>query len=296
MKTAKTHLVQRGMLFAAAMVLVALGCCLPVIGAEAPDVALISAALQQQESAPIDVTLTMSEKRAGASDNDEVKDYIESHYIRTTDALWIKQKLNIANKETTESSYDRATKEHRSLTTLQDGKLLAHIRQNALVGALQQQALLDPERFYLSANADNSATFLYEWVKYATVSPEMETVNGHSCWKLEIANPTANADQFVIWVDPTIGFCPRQVDIVRKVIGRCRTQFDDYTEVATNIWLPRLQVSDIPKTKTGEASTITIRAKQLTAGVRPDKASLIVKIPSGTRLYIDDMPEPVTAP
>lgn len=297
MKIPETRLAQCGLAFVAVIVLATLGCCAPAMGAEAPDAAFIAAALQQQESAPIDVVFTISEKPAGAPDTDELKDYIESHYVRTSDALWIKQKFNTNSKETTESSYDRSTKEHRALTTLQDGKALAHVRQGALVGALQEQSLLDPVRFYLSASSDGSATFLYQWAKYANVSQEMETIDGHTCWKLEIANPTPNAEQFVIWVDPTIGYCPRQVDVMRRGgIGRCRTRFGDYAEVEPGIWSPKLQVSDIPKTKSGPAVTITIKAKELKGGVKPDKASLLVKIPTGTRLYIDDMSEAIQAP
>ena len=296
MRTVSISLVQRGLAYMAAVVVIASGCCMPAVGAEAPDAAFIAAALQQQENASIDVVFTTSDKPTVAPDAKEVTDFMECHYIRTSEALWIKEKFNVSSKEVAESSYDRASKEQRALTTQQDGRMQAHIRRGGLlVGALQLQSLLDPVRYPLSYSLERSAQFLYEWVKYGQVSPEREVVNGHSCWKLEIANATRTAEKLEIWVDPDIGYCPRQVDIVRRGIGRIRTQFDDYTEVKPGVWFPRLQVSDLPASGTSEARIITNRVKELKGGVF-DKASLLVKIPSGTPMYIDDATEPITAP
>lgn len=296
MRIVGTYLERCGVVFVAGIVLVALGCCVPVMGAKAPDAAFIAAALQRQESAYIDVVFTVSSKSTGAPDSKEVKDYLESHYIRTSDVLRITQKTNGPSKETTVSSWDRAKKEQRSLTTWGNGRSQGNIYHWTLVGGLQTQSLLDPARYYLSASSDNTTTFLYQWIKHATVSPKMETIKGHPCWKLAVDNPTLNYEKFEIWVDPKIGFCPRLVDTMRRGNSRCRTRFEDYVEVAPSIWLPKLQTIDLSTTKSHEAITVFVRAKDLKSGSKPGKASLIVNIPSGTRMYIDNSREPIVAP
>jgi hypothetical protein len=275
---------------------IGLACGMPAVGAEPPDVAVIGAALQQQENASVDVVFRTSERPVDTPNAPEAKDFIEYHYIRTPDVLWLRETFNTGSKEVMESSYDRTSREHRSLTTQQDGRKQANIRHGVVVGGLQQQSLMDPVRYPPGMRINPPARWLYEWIKYATVGAEMEGVNGHSCWKLVIPDPTPHCEKFEIWVDPDIGFCPRQVDILRKGIGRVRAQFDDYTEITPGVWFPRLQVLDLPKTQGMGATIQTNRVKELKGGGTYPKETLLVKIPSGTRLYIDDATEPIAAP
>lgn len=97
-------------------------------------------------------------------------------------------------------------------------------------------------------NDDPKTDFLYGWLKYAKVAEQPEEISGHNCWKLDITDTGEGiVNHLQIWIDPTIGCCPRKIctegvacGAKRGDIGQFKieTEFSAYTEITKGIWFP----------------------------------------------------------
>lgn len=273
-----------------------------------PTAQFIAAALRNQASASIKVKYSLS-------------DSLTYEYIRTPEALAMTETF-LKSGDVTRASYDFAARENRQLETRRDGTAIGRVG-TWLADPFVNQDLLDPVLFVLPWGMEGPRP-LYEWVPLGRVLPQQESVDGHPCWRLDLTAPAPVMQSYSIWVDPQVGFCPRQIEFVFTDSRRGPTviKFQDYRELASGIWFPMKQVAEfparrvssssagktvftlVPATPTPSAEMVTDEgrtqstrtATEATAGNTFSKDSLLVKFPSGTKVYVGGSSTPVTAP
>jgi len=248
---------------------------------DAPSVEFIAAALRNQESAVIEVKYSESEFGVSA---EPAIDWLKTHYIRTPEVLWATQTWMVSSREVREASYDFSTRENRRLTTLQDGSHIGRV-ETEVSEPFTNLDLVDPVRYPLYWYwSEEGPRPLSGWVLQGRVLPEQEDIDGHRCWRVDVVEPLPGLEKYSIWLDSTIGFCPRRVDVIsadRTIVAR----FQDYRELAGGIWFPMKQVNE------GDAGdsrkyTSVMTVSEVNAGKTFSKESLLVKFPSGTKLYV----------
>ena len=247
----------------------------------APTVDFIAAALRNQASASIEAKYSLS-------------DWLKYHYIRTPEALSMTRTFE-TNGEVIQSSYDFGSRENRRLSTQTDGTLVGRV-ETWLGDPFVNLDCLDGALFVLPWGEEGPRP-LSEWVLSGQVLPDQEDVDGHRCWRVEVSKPIKGMDRYSVWVDPHAGFCPRRIEIASpERTGPTVIKFLDYKELAAGIWFPMKQVNEIPTEKEDEKHTSIRTVSEATAGKTFLKDSLLVKFPSGTKLYVNQGTEPVTVP
>jgi hypothetical protein len=135
--------------------------------------------------------------------------------------------------------------------------------------------------------------------------------------------PRSHVERYSIWVDPDVAFSPRRIEIVSTEDddrgGPNVIDFEEYRELAPGIWYPMKHVNEfstvsLPEGASGKFSvdgssvntdtttvtwtrkTHTHTASEASTGKSFAKDSLLVKFPSGTKVFVNDSPEPITSP
>ncbi len=184
-----------------------------------PSVQLIVSALESQEG----LAFGRLELRAVCTQED-VDAQTSYHYIRTPDMLWME---TLDDDSTMQESYDRVTYETRSGIRMKDtGRESCSISYGEGNPGLDTQWVLDVAR-----------TMRPEIAK-GTVAKQMETIDGQSCWRVDLPTDAGGLASHSVWVDPTIGFCPRRREIRWTDQSSIVTQYGDYREVTEGVWIP----------------------------------------------------------
>ena len=252
---------------------------------ESPTIEYITAALAHQEAASLEVTYTFSS---------EGKELGKVRYVRTPGMLLRVDEGFILYDATKRScSYDREKLEFRSLAVKKDGGNIGRI-DTILADPFRQQDMMDTARFPLPHKDLSTEGILLEWVASGEVSPNKEDIDGHSCWRIEVADPIRAISKYIIWLDPDIGFCPRLIDFIWKDGHTGHHSFKDYTKVSNGIWFPgKLEITSVDKT---EAYFLLCKVDTVRSNFQIPKDELTVKFPSGTRVSIGDSGQTFVAP
>lgn len=256
-------------------------CCVIADSTDGPSREMISAALRNQLTAcgrSLEVKYTYAQDKGGSGGFD-------IRYVRTPDRRFIELKSKSGYSEL--NSFDVRTNEFRQLTSCPSSGTPAGLIASGLFGngILGTQTVHDPILLPLGTRT------LLEAVADARVVGT-EEVNQFRCWRLEVP-PDSNAPDvagYVVWLDATIGFCPRRVridfrdqDSKPKIID-----FSAYEQIAPGVWFPKV-ITYRTQVQLGEEAArtdITIRSE--ISEVHVDKAfsssELAVSFPSGTQV------------
>ena len=270
--------------------------CLAADTAKPPTIAQILRALERQNAATVEVHYT---REFVSSDRREVSEgkRAENHsyvYIRTPEMLYMKTIYP--------SGFAQLCLEYSSVrsgvdgmasfvdkATLPDGKWRSR-RQTRVYptvweGSNRMETLLYP----LDKRASfDRRSFVYSIVSVGRVLPEMQKIDGHDCWKVKY-EPTGKkplVKLYEIWLDSTIGFCPRKAvsygvtGWMSDVTYTAVVSFNEYKEIADGIWFPQVvktMINGWPKT--GESRGNIYTATEIYGDKPYSKADLTLKFP-----------------
>ncbi|MCE5199174.1 MAG: hypothetical protein ABFD54_16255 [Armatimonadota bacterium] len=208
----------------------------------------------------------------------------EIRYVRTPQSLFLEEsqftftasgEWKLAN--TAKYSYDRRTRKYRTISThaREHAKTYAQIETTSMT-RFAQNTVLDPARFSLVM------TPLYDRVSSGEVRPKQEMIDGHACWRIDIAPSDVGCVMvgWSVWLDPEIGYCPRRIAQTNKQDAKTTTKittFGDYKLLAGDVWFPMEMIADY-----GDGSGLQITVQNATAGRDIPQSDLRVDFPSGT--------------
>lgn len=249
----------------------------------APTPAYLAAALRNQENAcgpSLEVRYTHDLCKINSNEPHDVRPV---YYVRTPDVLYME--FERASGTIEKHCFDRASGERRSLE-IQDrlwGSVAGYSRSMFSFLSSWETA-----RHALRASSPPAGEggVLCEQIAHGVVAEEMEEIDGHPCWRVEIDEPPERSTlrKRIVWLDPTIGFCPRRVELPWKNKSPSIVTFKDYREVGNGVWLPWEQVSEY-SVHGGEKYRMvnTLTEAQVERAI--PKSDLLIKFPSGTRVY-----------
>lgn len=135
---------------------------------------------------------------------------------------------------------------------------------------------------------------LVDVIGEGTVSDTMEKIDGHDCWRVEIKRiKPALTQKYVVWLDPSIGFCPRRAETSWEGHQQVCT-LTDYKDIGKGVWFPMLVRWESP-----DLGQMTVtEAKVTRAAAVTDLKALKVEtsFPSGTKVEDDPMNANYTVP
>ncbi|MHB0999289.1 MAG: M56 family metallopeptidase [Armatimonadota bacterium] len=168
-------------------------------------------------------------------------------YTRTPKAFLkevVVEKLDSGNwipsGESGKYSYDRISREGRSLGP----QMVPTITKNDLPGAM----LSDPSLMETVTRLLPERPLYLMVRKYGSVAGQ-EEVDGHTCIKIKVAislpkalmMKESNVMPYMVWVDPSIGFCPRRLDYYARKERYVSISMSDYREISPGVWFPMIQ-------------------------------------------------------
>jgi len=140
--------------------------------------------------------------------------------------------------------------------------------------------LPDPIRYNFPAGE------LIDLIGLGVVSETMEVIDGKDCWRVQIippANPGVDDDKYIVWLDPSIGFCPRRIEAQVTSERTNVAKLTDYQSLGSGIWYPMTVQWDL--INNGEVSSSTnVKVNKADLVVESDLPNLEVKFPSGTEV------------
>ncbi len=207
---------------------------------------------------------------------------IELHYMRSKNLLRIETCEKDGGASIYES-FDRQNHEWRQLTLRSVGKSTGRIT-GEVSGALDTQLPFDP--IYRPLDEGR----LCDAIRRGSVSPIKEEVDGHSCWRVVIPafnSELSTVDEHTIWVDPTISYCPRKIEIgYKKSYSTLHVviKFVEYAEVSTGIWYPS-EIHYIGNPIENTPTEYISKLQSITMNNVPSSAQSVVSFPPGTEIY-----------
>ena len=287
-------------------------CFSAAVAAEPPTVATIQAAMRHQATATIEVQFTVefvnsplnSPVPSGAvtvgapkglltavpkADGDTVRKSPVTTYIRTPEILYTKR---YSTEESSEISSTGHILDYRSRSQNSDGSWRGAVSV-VNFGAWTGQDRIETVLYPVYPRPDDASTlFLCHWVKYGVVRGEMESIDGHNCWKVDVTD-TAKCivKRYEMWLDPSIGLNPRRLAMYGDddYNGKWSVvvDFKDYREIAEGIWFPAEQVlvKNVPK-KGLVNRRLIFKAQELSGAKKYSKEDLHVKFEPGTEVSV----------
>ena len=127
---------------------------------------------------------------------------------------------------------------------------------------------------------------LVECLALGKVNKQMEKVDGHACWKVDIPSESQlNVARYLVWLDPAIGYNPRRIDVVWKT-GRPETiTFSGYKDLGNGAWFPQQSVHRYESA--GKDYILVASVNSLSAGRVIPLKELKLEFPSGTLVDIN---------
>lgn len=212
-------------------------------------------------------------------------------YVRTKDVVFVEETLESLKSnqewvvtETAVHRFSRPDKEYRSLVTKVKGAdstgYLDHI---SLGGRINDATILDPALRSIAAKS------LSTRIRSGIVQTTQETVEGHGCWRVDFAvpqviSPTVSGS---VWLDPTIGFCPRRIELRESEAGNTRaiiTRYANYLNPCTDVWIPGEASTTLEPSDTSGTVTKTM---EVHVGREVPLDELMLEFPSGQRVLVD---------
>lgn len=254
---------------------------------EAPSIDFLAAALRSQEQAAgksLQVEYKLVVTKEG-EDPATKQPQMTTRYVRTPGRVFIEDKY--AGGDTLlRYSFNRITKEERKASVRRsDGSTVnGAIGRGAAMPRMTTADTVDTVGFYLVTMS------LAEAVKYGSVSPERQPIDGHDCWKVDIPGSKIGLPEglgFLVWLDPHIAYNPRRVErYSTETQGLGMTfEYTDYREVGNGVWFPMRKI--VTTEGSPEKGTSFVQAVSVGQDVSPE--SVTVSFPPGTRVEdLDD--------
>lgn len=200
-------------------------------------------------------------------------------YVRTRDILYSEEERD--DSVVARASFRRQVAEYRQLDVSKSGHSSGLI-SNQLQGVLNSLVVFDP----VVRQVDEQS--LAKAILRGNVSPEQESVGGSLCWRVEI--PAANEPDVirnvVAWLDPSVAFCPRRIELQHTAIYASEptvVDFIGYEEVGPGVWFPaeiRIKTYVVDK----GLKSFVMRRTSLRLGESYPPDELKVSFPSGTEV------------
>lgn len=247
---------------------------------QGPDIGFVVAALKNQLHASgktLEVTYQYQYKNAAG-------DVLEVKYTRTPTRVMF---IEIEGPRMVEqSSYNPTTVEVRRYELLkangrQVGSISNELGYPLGVGGIAMDPVL------LSVWEG----LLLDKIGRGVMADSMESIDGHPCYRIDITPTDTEYEPYTVWVDPKIGYCPRQ--IVKHVEKPTVVKLSDYIDLGDGIWFPKKIVyaaywpivrKKFPKTIPSDTVELAWTAINVRL-VETDSANPpIVQFPSGTKV------------
>ncbi len=255
------------------------------VSVEPPTPYFIAAALEHQEAASgngLEVNYSTTSGRA-----DKVST-MRVHYIRTPEVLFAEE--NFPNLKRVRYSYDRVAREERSIVTslrsttdIKPGMRIPRVSGH-VTGFLTSP--FTNTNFIETTRAVLQDGLICDVIGSGTVHAHREDVDGHLCWRVDVSSSHPEAStKYLVWVDSEIGYCPRQIKIVRTSLPDQVIKFQDYVDLGSGVWFPRHHTVDLDD---GDGPPLHVESHVADAAINKTfpKESLLVEFPSGTRVDV----------
>ena len=227
-----------------------------------------------------------------SSSNIEIETTIDTYYVRTPKFIYRRREFtNHADPSmdiprvygpdyTTTSLYNRTTREYRELRQEEGGAPPQGRITYETYNILPQLTSVESVVTFIQSKS------LYSVVEEGTMIGK-RTIDGHDCWGVSYTAVLGSID-YVIWVDPEIGFCPRRIDLVSKGMVRHSETMREYEEIAKGVWFP-MEVVETRFDKDGK-QTWSTDVKDIKARLVPleEDAKLKLDFPPGTIIRRDE--------
>lgn len=250
--------------------------CSAGVNAEVPAAEFLAAGLCKQETSltnalEVDYTCEWKSSENGVPTDRLVRQF---KYVRTPEVLRI-ERFDPGGRTVT-CSYDRVDPQFRSLNTKGSESLgWSGTKLGSLFG---NRELLETSRYPLFEGP------LCERIEFGTVREQMEEVDGHDCWCIDVPTEYTTLEKYVVWVDPDVGFNPRRIKYVWKHEQPTVITFKDYAQHGTGFWFPNQQHLEYFWTSKNLAYTQVNTVTRISTARSIPKDELIVEFPSGTVL------------
>jgi len=223
-------------------------------------------------------------------------------YIRTQDMLFYEderwkdgQSINVQ-----QCQYNRKENNYKILEINKRTGKYSGLIGSGLPELFTVPNIVDPVLF--STGGD----FLYDLIKNKNVRViGMEQVERYKCCLLKgsITRSPYVQDNISIWIDPEIGFCPRQIKLERifseiKVISIIK--FGDYKEITKGVWLPYYIENNTTnynvKTNKANEEVINIMKVEEASAAKPISNKIVVEFPSDCPYYDKNIKQMIYPP
>ncbi|MHB1455458.1 MAG: hypothetical protein ACYC0V_00935 [Armatimonadota bacterium] len=237
-----------------------------------PDTKIIADSLRDQLlKGAIEVTYTHAKVR----DLQAVTMY---RYVRTPDMQYLESK---SPDGTVNQQIFRSKEGVGYYLTIKDNDKRGAIANWMNRGRLGYASLADPILFNLHMGS------FVDQISTGYVLPDMVSVDGYECWKVEIApNQRKPFPRCVAFVDPKIGCCLRRVESYTSTDYSIITQLTDYTCITEGVWYPMRMRLDAVAEEIVQ-SPIEIRVESVSMVDDSYANSHKVEFPSGTSVRDD---------
>lgn len=243
--------------------------------ASVPTVGFLSSALRDQEmrcgpSLEVEYQVEFHQVAGGPA-------YVHHwKYFRTPTFLRAEREMGYETK--TICTFDRKTQEFRNLTSA------PNLAQGSIaVGMWMPLTLLECLE---TTNCYLSDGRLVDCLALGKVSKQMEKVDGHACWKVDIPSKSQlNVTHYLVWLDPAIGYNPRRIDVVWKTGKPEMVTFSGYKNLGNGAWFPQQSVHRYDSA--GKDYILVASVNSLSAGRVVPLEELKLEFPSGTLVDIN---------
>lgn len=250
--------------------------------AEKPSAEFLSQALlnQEQMSAP---SLQAEYTIKGYRDSKEIGDESNVRYVRTPQIIFLEEKTGVDPKLFYRWSFNRILKEGRVATVRSlDGSMVSgQLLRDGLLPRLTIRSMVETSSLYTAISP------LFTAVAKGSVGDETAMIDGHSCWKVtipfqELAVP--GDGEYVVWLDPDVGFCPRRLDNISRgpdadILSFSMT-FDRYCEVRKGVFFPMRQML----TASNSLPSSVCEVKDVRVGQEVAQSDITIEFPPGVRV------------
>jgi len=212
-----------------------------------PPPEFLAAAMRAQEAASgrsLDVRYT-DEPEAVSPEGDRYRRV--RRYVRTPDVLVLENTDEIRKQgnadwtafHRSKLSYNRTTHEVRSVTYKTPGP------SSSIVAAETSHSIAEPFvpgvseiNFLDTVTKYTVGKRLCDDVAEGQVSDGQEEVDGRMCWKVSLPQRVPHNPYCIVWLDSSLGCCPRRIDYMTDDGIWARVRLQDYREAGNGVWFP----------------------------------------------------------
>lgn len=210
-------------------------------------------------------------------------DVLEVKYTRTPTRVMFIEIVGPYIAE--QSSYSPATAEVRRFERLKATNKLTGTVSADLDYPLRTSIVMDPVLYFVWEG------FLLDKIRGGILADSKEDIDGHACYRIDITPVDKTYEPYTVWVDPEIGYCPRQ--IIQHTEKPSVAKLSDYVDLGGGIWFPKkiVRAEDMPIMRKKYPKRFPSDTVELVSNVidvrlvKTDSAHPpIVEFPSGTKV------------